>query len=177
MSGVSTTVTRTYLELRDPGRLRRAELPAGADAHFVHHHPCDLARYRALYRAVGERWHWRDRSIAPDDRLARELEASHVWELVVDGETAGYFELRPDGPGDVEILYFGLISSFIGRGFGGAMLTRAVDEAVRLGAARVWLHTCTLDSPRALPNYLARGFAVVRTEDYEVELGDPTSPA
>jgi hypothetical protein len=27
----------------------------------------------------------------------------------------------------------------------------------------VWLHTCTLDSPAALPNYLARGFEVVRT--------------
>ncbi len=34
---------------------------------------------------------------------------------------------------------------------------------------RVWLHTCTLDHPNALPNYLARGFTPYRTETYEVD--------
>ena len=29
---------------------------------------------------------------------------------------------------------------------------------------RVWLHTCTLDSPPALANYRARGFRVYRSE-------------
>ena len=35
---------------------------------------------------------------------------------------------------------------------------------VGLGARRVWLHTCTLDNPAALPNYLKRGFVPVKTE-------------
>ena len=52
----------------------------------------------------------------------------------------------------------------MGRGIGKAMLTRAAEEAWALGASRVWLHTCTLDSPRALPNYQARGFEETRTE-------------
>ena len=30
---------------------------------------------------------------------------------------------------------------------------------------RVWLHTCSLDHPRALPNYQASGFSIYRTED------------
>jgi hypothetical protein len=46
------------------------------------------------------------------------------------------------------------------------MLTRAAREAWALGPNRVWLHTCTLDSPRALPNYKARGFEAFRTETY-----------
>ncbi|MGE5733321.1 MAG: GNAT family N-acetyltransferase, partial [Gemmatimonas sp.] len=72
----------------------------------------------------------------------------------------------------IEIAYFGLAPDFIGRGLGKAMLTRAVQEAFALGPVRVWLHTCTLDSPRALPNYLARGFTPTRRERYVAELTD-----
>jgi hypothetical protein len=53
---------------------------------------------------------------------------------------------------------------------GGSLLTHAVEEAWKLGAGRVWLHTCTLDSPHALPNYRARGFRDFRTERYEADL-------
>jgi hypothetical protein len=52
------------------------------------------------------------------------------------------------------------------------MLTRAADEAWALGANRVWLHTCTLDSPHALPNYKARGFEEFRRERYVAQLPD-----
>jgi hypothetical protein len=34
----------------------------------------------------------------------------------------------------------------------------------------VILNTCTLDSPRALPNYLARGFTIVREDRYVTTL-------
>jgi hypothetical protein len=44
-----------------------------------------------------------------------------------------------------------------------------VRDAWTLGPKRVWLHTCTLDHPNALPNYLARGFTPYRTETYEVD--------
>ena len=39
-----------------------------------------------------------------------------------------------------------------------------------MGAERVWLHTCTLDSPRALPNYKARGFREFKRETYQTEI-------
>jgi len=90
----------------------------------------------------------------------------HVWTLNVRGETAGYFELQRHPDDTVEVMYFGLVESFIGRGLGGWLLTRAVEEAFALGARRVILNTCTLDSPRALPNYLARGFVIVREDRY-----------
>jgi GNAT superfamily N-acetyltransferase len=71
----------------------------------------------------------------------------------------------------VEIAYFGLVTRFIGRGLGSALLTVAVDQARRFGGQRVWLHTCTLDSPHALPNYKARGFQPYRTERVDVDVG------
>lgn len=75
---------------------------------------------------------------------------------------AGYFELECTGD-VVDIHYFGLMPAYIGQGIGGWMLTRAIEQAWALGAARVTLNTCTLDGEAALPNYLARGFSVVRT--------------
>lgn len=168
-------VTRTYLELRSPSQLRRVEM-SEPGARFRRGDPSDLAHYRAIYRAVGEAWSWLDRTRWSDDRLGSHLAAPGVavWELEVREELAGYFELERLAEGSVEIAYFGLVSSFFGRGLGGAMLTRAADEAWSLGANRVWLHTCTLDSPRALPNYVARGFDVFKVERYEAPAA--TSP-
>ena len=166
-------VTRTFVEMRDPGQLKRKDLPKGSDAHFVLCRPCAVPHYRELYKRVGEKWHWKDRNAFSDERLAGILDHPdvHVWELRVGKDLAGYFELEKQPGPVVEIVYFGLTPEFIGKGFGGAMLTKAVDEAWALGADVVWLHTCTLDSPHALPNYEARGFVKTgKTEKYVVQL-------
>jgi GNAT superfamily N-acetyltransferase len=130
--------------------------------------------YRRLYHDVGEPWFWHDRLEWTDDELARHLSAPNVgvWELLVARESAGYFELQRHDDGSVEIAYFGLVPKFIGRGLGGLLLTDAVLEAWRMpgGATRVWLHTCTLDSPNALPAYQARGFRPFKTERLEVDI-------
>ena len=164
-------VVRTYLALDDRGQLRPSAFPS-SDAHVVRHDPCSTEDYRRLYREVGERWHWRDLLALSDEELRARLDSPRVsvWELRVGDESAGYFELHRNDDGAVEIAYFGLVERFIGRGFGGALLTRAVEEAWALGASRVWLHTCTLDAPPALPNYQARGFRPFKTERYFVEL-------
>jgi hypothetical protein len=69
----------------------------------------------------------------------------------------------------VEIAYFGIVAAEFGRGFGKHLLSCAVRDAWVLAPRRVWLHTCTLDHPNALPNYIARGFTPYRTEAYEVD--------
>src|SRR5918995_1859877 len=89
------------------------------------------------------------------------------WAELTVGPT-GYFELRAHQDDSVEIAYFGLLPDFIGRGWGKYLLTRAVQSAWQQGPRRVWLHTCTLDHPAALPNYLKRGFRPVRQEVYEI---------
>jgi len=162
-------VVRKYLELRNRADLRPAPLPPGA--HVVRRDPCDVDQYRRLYQAVGAPWYWRDRLVWTDEQLAAHLSSPDVsvWELLVGGRSAGYFELKRDDR-SVEIAYFGLIPEFIGQGLGSALLTRAVNEAWSLGAGRVWLHTCTLDSPHALPNYRSRGFREFKTERYETDV-------
>jgi GNAT superfamily N-acetyltransferase len=167
MSSTRVEVVRTHLELRALSELRPARLPAEPVALRLHR-PIRAAEYRALYTLVGERWLWRDRLVWTDAELDRYLSAPdvHVWSLNVGGATAGYFELQRHHDGTVELMYFGLVESFIGRGLGGWLLTRAVEESFAIGARRMSLNTCTLDSPRALPNYLARGFTIVREDRY-----------
>ncbi|MGH7619984.1 MAG: GNAT family N-acetyltransferase [Gemmatimonadaceae bacterium] len=164
-------VVRTYLELRSPAQLRAAHTDDPAVV-FTRHDPVTTEHYRHLYRVVGEQWRWKDRTAWSDERLAAHLASPDVsvWECLVSGETAGYFELQRITDGSVEIAYFGLIDAFIGRGLGKVMLTRAAEEAWRLGPTRVWLHTCTLDSVHALPNYKARGFEETKRETYIIQL-------
>ena len=45
-----------------------------------------------------------------------------------DDALAGYYELRRDREGGVEIAYFGLLPEFIGRGLGGVLLTSAIEK-------------------------------------------------
>jgi GNAT superfamily N-acetyltransferase len=164
-----TDVVRTYLEMTDPAQLR-ADAPEPAGARLERVPDCPPSYYRWLYQVVGERWRWRDRADWPDARIAERLAdprvSLHV--LYVHGAPAGWAELERHADGATEIVYFGLLPEFAGRGLGKWLLARVVEEAWRGGAARVWLHTCTLDSPRALPNYLARGFREVRRESYRV---------
>ena len=166
-------VVRTYLELRSPEQLKAAHSP-DPSIQFVHRDRISVEHYRRLYRAVGDRWYWHDRNAWPDEHLAAHLASPNVevWECLAGSDTAGFFELAKYDVREVEIAYFGLVEEFMGRGIGKAMLTRAAEEAWALGPARVWLHTCTLDSPRALPNYLARGFEKTRTEVHRVAVAD-----
>lgn len=170
-------VTRTHLELRGPDALRRVPAPA-RQLTVRELRPIGAAEYRALYSLVGERWFWRDRLLWSDAELEAYLASPdvHVWVLSVDGNTAGYFELRQHGTDSVEIMYFGLAPQCMGQRLGGWLLTRAADEAFALGVGRVILNTCTLDAPQALPNYLARGFTIVRDEHYLVELPERAVP-
>lgn len=166
----TTVVTRTYLEMTAPTQLsvRDAEAARAVPLERLAGH--DVARYRTLYAAVGGDWHWRDRAGWSDEEIGTRLAlpAVSVWVPRVDGDDAGFFELERHADGSVEIVYFGLLAPFMGLGLGRALLGAAVLRAWGEGAARVWLHTCSLDSPRALPNYVARGFRPYMEERYTV---------
>ncbi len=160
---------RTYLEMTDPAELDAAPAPS-ADAAVERVEQAPPALWRALYTEVGRSYHWVDRLGWSDEEVTAYLAdpALEFWVLRVAGETAGYFELRRTSDSSVEIAYFGLLPSFVGRGLGKFLLTSAVERAWARDATRVWLHTSSLDHSSALPNYLARGFRVWKQETYDV---------
>lgn len=163
-------VIRTYLEMRDASDLRGATCHDPAIS-IAQQPDCSIELFRFLYAEVGKNYHWIDRLPWTDEQIAEHLQSAEnsIWLMTYEGERAGYFELRQCEDGSCEIAYFGLLGKFIGRGLGKHLLTRATEQAWAGGAKRVWLHTCTLDDPAALPNYLKRGFKPFKTEKYFVE--------
>jgi GNAT superfamily N-acetyltransferase len=131
---------------------------------------------RFFYTAIGGDWYWLERlawsyQVWLDYVQRPEFQ---TWVVSMAGVPAGYFELEKQAGGDVEIVYFGLLPQFTEAGLGGWALSEAARCAWKMGANRVWVHTCDLDHPRALANYLARGFTVFKTEVKEEELPERT---
>lgn len=169
MTIATREVKRTYLEMTAPADLQPARSKDPA-ARVERVDGCPASFFRYLYAEVGRPYHWVDRLDWSDDEIRRHLgdPAVSLWLFTVGAAPAGYFELKVGEDGAVEIAYFGLLPEFIGRGYGKHLLTEAVERAWSLGARRVWLHTCSLDDPAALPNYRARGFRSYREETYSV---------
>ena len=46
----------------------------------------------------------------------------------------------------------------IGQGAGKYLMAKALTAAWATNPSRVWVHTCTLDHPNALPFYIKAGF-------------------
>jgi GNAT superfamily N-acetyltransferase len=91
-----------------------------------------------------------------------------AWLPRVGGENVGLVELELQPTGDVGIVVFGLVPEFIGRGFGGALLTATVRLAWSMSSEqpvrRVWVQTSSGDHPNAIANYKNRGFVVCQTQ-------------
>jgi GNAT superfamily N-acetyltransferase len=162
-------VVTTYLEMNSPAELKPRPSP---DPQFVIGQVVErqwqLNRY--LYAVIGERWSWTDRLLWSDDWWENYVESDNLRTFVAlyDGRIAGYYELRRDDAEDVEIVYFGLAPQMIGRGYGAALLTEALQNAWAWKARRVWVHTCTRDHPAALQNCRARGMTIYDEQRQEI---------
>lgn len=134
---------------------------------------------RFLYQSVGADWTWYQRLSWTYSDWLEFLDRKEVatWIAYKGANPVGYFELERQSDEHVEIVYFGLLPQFIGRGMGRALLEDAIMKAGEFGGRRVWLHTCSLDHPAALANYQARGFRIFQTEEAYEELPDqPLQP-
>lgn len=167
------SVTITYLEMRDASQHRPSKPPT-CDFEFMQASaPCpELNRF--FYTSVGANWHWYSRLSWDYRRWFNYLNRAELetWIGYVSGTPAGYVELERQSGDDVEIVYFGLLPSFVGRSLGGPLLSAAISRAWQMGAARVWVHTCSLDHPGALKNYEARGFRIYQQVEQTEELPD-----
>ena len=167
-------VVRTYLEITSESQLRPCDSPdPRARVERVLGSPASFFRY--LYQEVGRDHSWLDRLVWSEEQLRQRLAEPRVslHLLTLSAAPAGYFELERHADDSVEIAYMGLLPEFRGRGLGGFLLSEGVREGWATGASRVWLHTCTLDSPAALRNYLARGLRAFKQERYVTESPAP----
>lgn len=165
-------VTTTYLEMRNAtdavafGGVRQLEVRC------VEIPSPELSRF--FYSAVGADWWWYSRLPWSEAEWTAWVDrpALQTWVGYLQGTPVGYFELEAQPGPEVELVYFGLLPQFIGRGIGAELLCEAVTCAWASAPRRVWVHTCTLDHPRALPGYQARGFEIYREEEDVEELPD-----
>jgi ribosomal protein S18 acetylase RimI-like enzyme len=155
----------TYLEMTSPGDFRSCYSDKH-DLEIVVLEQPDVAFYRFLYGEVGRVWHWRDRLIMSEDELRQAITkvgvSIHVLYLL--GAPVGYVELDQQD-GSTEVVYFGLRPEYTGMGIGKHLLSYGIHRAWMDGAKRLWVHTCNLDDPYALDNYIKRGFIVYKTEE------------
>jgi ribosomal protein S18 acetylase RimI-like enzyme len=116
-----------------------------------------------LFVGVGLPWRWYSRLSWSTSDWEYYFANNRIKTYLAFGKTSlvGYFELAFHQNNAVEITFFGLFQSSIGEGYGGALLSHAVNIAWNSGVDKVWLHTCTVDHESALSNYKARGFKIV----------------
>ena len=162
-------VKTTYVQMF--ARPDRTVPPPREGISIIHARNPTIAYYRWLYDAVGGKWNWTSRKKLSDAALAAIIHdpRDEVHVLFVDGVPAGFVELDRRIEGEIEISQFGLMAEFIGQGLGKYFLQCAVDRAWSYGPGRLWLHTCTLDHPNALPTYRKAGFVLYKQETKERE--------
>lgn len=160
----TVNVTVYYLEMLSHAQRTVAAPRAGLAV--IHAKKPSVAYYRFLYNAVGKDYHWHSRGKLSDADLGAVVQhpLNEVHVLHVAGAPAGFAELDRRQSGEIELVQFGLMREFIGQGLGKWFLQWTIDQAWSYGVRRFWLHTCTLDHPKALPNYLNAGFVKYREE-------------
>lgn len=152
----------TALEMRSPPEgLRRLTPEGDVPVQLVRWKECAPAKYRLLYKRVGAPWLWWSRLARSDDDLSAIIHDPEVQlYAVVDRARVevGMLELDFRVAGECEIAFFGLIPGASGKGLGMWLMRKALQMAWRPGVSRVWVHTCTLDDPRAPGFYMGQGF-------------------
>ncbi|MGC8739101.1 MAG: GNAT family N-acetyltransferase [Candidatus Hydrogenedens sp.] len=121
--------------------------------------------YRYLYDTIGSPWTWWERKLQSDEQLLQEIHKPEV-ELYVP-----YIQFLPIGMVEldfrefpqVQLAYFGIFPEYYNKKIGGYLLDWSIRFVFSRGAKRYWLHTCSLDSPNALPAYQKAGFQLYKT--------------
>ena len=101
---IVTSILTTYLEMRSPDQLRPTRC-ADREFQIREMKERNWQFNRDLYLAVGQMWSWNDKRVWTDDQwkeygLAPEL---RTFAASYEHSLAGYYELRRDDEGGVEI--------------------------------------------------------------------------
>jgi ribosomal protein S18 acetylase RimI-like enzyme len=159
----------TWLEIARPAP---AGLPTPAGLALRRLGAPDAPLFHTLFREVGRDWLWAGLIARPGADIAARLARADILSFAAeaDGAAVGMLDLELTAEG-AEVVYFGFVRSWIGKGAGSWLMDQGKRAAAEAGAARLWLHTCSFDHPRALAFYRRQGFRVAAV-GYEV-LDDP----
>ena len=162
-------VQRNFLELKDLKNLKTNSI--NKNKYLVKKIKPDFQLNKFFYKQVGKKHRWIDRLSWTDEKWINFISNKNLETYVISEfeDLIGFFELlyNPD-LNETEISYFGLLEEYIGKGIGGYALSEAIKKSFEKNIKRVWLHTCTLDHPNALKNYIARGMKVFRKENINI---------
>ena len=162
-------VQRNFLELKDLKNLKTNSI--NEKKYLVKKIKPDFQLNKFFYKQVGKKYRWIDRLSWSDGKWINYISNKNLETYVISesDELVGFFELlyNPELK-ETEISYFGLLEEYIGKGIGGYALSVAIKKSFEKNIRRVWLHTCTLDHPNALKNYIARGMTVFKKENINI---------
>ena len=162
-------VQRNFLELKQLKNLKTN--PINKNKYLVKKIKPNFQLNKFFYKNVGKKHRWIDRLTWSDEKWINYISNQNLETYVIskNDDLAGFFELihNPELE-ETEISYFGLLEEYIGKGIGGYALSVAIKKSFEKQIKRVWLHTCTLDHPNALKNYIARGMTVYKRENINI---------
>lgn len=154
LAALETSLERTHRP--DPAAF---PLPDGTT--LVQPDLADLQTFKQLYHAIGDPWLWFGRLQKSDQTMRSILTAPTTtlrYLLDASAQPIGLFEAQQQGDDTLEVSYFGLVPSATGKRIGRALLEQGLAAAWTPAIIKIWLHTCTFDSPSALPFYQKAGF-------------------
>jgi GNAT superfamily N-acetyltransferase len=159
----------TYLEMRSPPPTGEEQADSRIEIRRIENPDPDW--YLKLFNEIGEDLLWFGRLTIDGEDLHSLLSDPNyeVYALRADGEDAGLLELDFRIQEECELSYFGIVPSLVGSGVGRVLMSHTIEIAWSRPIRRFWLHTCTLDHPRALPFYLRAGFTAYKRE---IEIAD-----
>ena len=162
-------VQRNFLELKDLKNLKTNS--TNQTKYLVKKIKPDFHLNKFFYKQVGKKHRWIDRLSWSDEKWINYISNKNLETYIIceSEELVGFFELlnNPELQ-ETEISYFGLLEEYIGKGIGGYALSVAIKKSFEKNIRRVWLHTCTLDHPNALKNYIARGMTIFKKENINI---------
>ena len=163
------SVKRNFLELKNIDELVKKDKPE--DNYTVEKTKPDFQLNKFFYKQIGKKYRWTDRLIWSDLQWSSYVSNKNLETYVIKNsdDLVGYFELihHPE-INETELAYLGLFEDYFGKGVGGYALTTAIVKSFEKKIKRMWVHTCTLDHPNAIKNYLARGMKIFKEEKLNI---------
>ena len=158
-------IDRYYLEIKSIKNLKGKNKPS--DKIFLElldNKNFELNKF--FYKQIGKKHYWIDRLVWQDKDWIKHVSNENLKTYILkeDEELVGFFELIFD-KNECEIAYFGILEEYIGKSFGGYLLSEAIKIAFEKKVKRIWVHTCSLDHQNAFLNYQARGMKIFKTEE------------